>query len=131
MSHKNWYAEYNKEKEQFEVKGIPIDDGEYVTEATCVGPFRTKRGANYTAKLGFLLGSIEETEEAAKRAENLVPVTPGVVEKLLTVGDMPEIAPLLLTPKTVPSITAPFCDETMPKEVSSTFLATMVAHMIG
>lgn len=68
MSHKRWYAVFDKDLYRWETVGIPYDDGELKTEKTCLGAFKTKRAADFTCQNGFLIGSIKETEELAKQA---------------------------------------------------------------
>lgn len=129
MSHKLWFCLYKDDTQTWMTQGIPYDLGKPEDDKLRLGPFRTKRACDYVSARGFMIGTVDEIELAAKQAEN-TPTTSGVVEKLLTTGEVIDLPVSLLTPKEVPPMSAPFCDETMPKEVSYSFLAKMVHSMM-
>jgi len=86
MSHKRFYAVFEPGLLKWEVKGIPYDEGEYnKKDELYLGPFQTKRAAQYVCFFGYLSGSIKEIEAAAKEEElasnEPLPVNTGLAEE--------------------------------------------------
>jgi hypothetical protein len=76
MSHKYWYVLFNPTTLKWEERGIPIDDGRLENvEELFVGPFRTRRAANYLSMHSgsnmMSYGTIRNIEALAKIAEEM------------------------------------------------------------
>lgn len=73
MSHKRWFSLYDSVTQRWRTEGFPSDNGEPdLNGKQFIGPFKTKRGADFMVSQGALVGSIEDTEEMAKLAATTI-----------------------------------------------------------